>query len=151
MKRYRSQAGFSFIEVMIGVVIVSVAAYGLVLGATHARGELRALAVRERAIDELIGYVEHLKGRIADGNMTITEKSGEFMGETVYLWGNENTQQQIPAKLYYENIVPVFTDSLSYIDRYLLHAWIEWEDYSTPKTKVIKRADIEMVMLEFPQ
>jgi len=45
----------------------------------------------------------------------------------------------------------VYTDSASSIDRYLLHAWIEWQDFSTPKTKFTKRADIEMVMLEFPQ
>ena len=95
MKRCRSQAGFSFIEVMIGVVIVSVAAYGLILGATHARGELRAIAVRERAIDELVGYVEYLKGRVADGNMTISEQSGEFMGETVYLWGDFNSLKSL--------------------------------------------------------
>lgn len=147
----RFQAGFSFIEVMISVVIVSVAAYGMVVSATHARGELRALAIRERAVDELIGYVEHMKGRIADGNLTLSEKSGDFMGETVYLFGNEHSSVKIPAKIYYQNITPVYTDSISYIDRYLLHAWIEWQDFSTPKTKYTKRADIEMVMLEFPQ
>ncbi len=147
----RFQAGFSFIEVMISVVIVSVAAYGMVVSATHARGELRAMAIRERAVDELIGYVEHMKGRIADGNLTLSEKSGDFMGETVFLFGNEHASVKIPAKIYYQNITPVYTDSISYIDRYLLHAWIEWQDFSTPKTKYTKRADIEMVMLEFPQ
>ena len=145
------QSGFSFIEVMIGVVIISVAAYGMVLSATHARGVLRALAIKERAVDELTGYVEHMKGRIADGNLTLTEKSGDFMGETVFLYGNDNSDVKIPAKIYYEIITPVYTDSVSYIDRYLLHAWIEWEDFSTPKTKFTKRAEIEMVMLEFPQ
>lgn len=150
MKR-RFQSGFSFIEVMIGVVIISVAAYGMVLSATHARGVLRTITIKERAVDELIGFVEHMKGRIADGNMTLSEKSGDFMGETVYLFGNEQNDVKIPAKIFYENITPVFTDSISYIDRYLLHAWIEWEDFSTPRTKVVKRADIEMVMLEFPQ
>ena len=149
--KQRFQAGFSFIEVMIGVVIVSVAAYGLVISATHARGELRALAIRERAADELIGYVEHMKGRIADGNLTLSEKSGDFLGETVFLYGDEHTNVKIPAKIYYENIQPVYTDSASSIDRYLLHAWIEWQDFSTPETKFTKRADIEMVMLEFPQ
>ena len=147
----RFQAGFSFIEVMISVVIVSVAAYGMVVSATPARGELRAMAIRERAVDELIGYVEHMKGRIADGNLTLSEKSGDFMGETVFLFGNEHSSVKIPAKIYYQNITPVYTDSISYIDRYLLHAWIEWQDFSTPKTKYTKRADIEMVMLEFPQ
>ena len=52
-----SQSGFSFIEVMIGVLIVSIAAYGMVVGATHARGELRAIAVKERATEELLSFV----------------------------------------------------------------------------------------------
>ena len=147
----RFQSGFSFIDVMIGVVIVSIAAYGMVLGATHARGALRALYIKERAVDELISYVEHLKGRIADGNMTLSEKSGDYIGETVMLFGDDHSDIKIPAKIYYEHITPVYTDSVSYIDRYLLHAWIEWEDFSTPKNKFIKREDIEMVMLEFPQ
>lgn len=149
--KIKSASGFTFIEVMVGIVIVSIAAYGLLLSATHARGELRAVAIRERATDELIGYMEFLKGRIADGNMTITEKSGDFNGTTVYLWGNQNSAKQVPAKMYYENIVPVFTDSLSYIDRYLLHAWIEWEDFSTPGKHITKREDLQLVMLEFPQ
>ena len=33
--QHRFQQGFSFIEVMIGVLIVSIAAYGMVVGATH--------------------------------------------------------------------------------------------------------------------
>ena len=56
-----SQSGFSFIEVMIGVLIVSIAAYGMVVGATHTRGELRAIAVKERATEELLSFVESMK------------------------------------------------------------------------------------------
>ena len=60
--QHRFQQGFSFIEVMIGVLIVSIAAYGMVVGATHARGELRAIAVKERASEELLSFVEMMKG-----------------------------------------------------------------------------------------
>ena len=69
------QSGFSFIEVMIGVLIVTIAAYGMVVGATHARGELRAIAVKERATEELLSFVETMKGRIADGKLSIVELS----------------------------------------------------------------------------
>jgi len=74
----RFQQGFSFIEVMIGVLIVSIAAYGMVVGATHARGELRAIAVKERATEELLSFVETLKGRIADGKLSVVELSGNL-------------------------------------------------------------------------
>ena len=35
-------------------------------------------------------------------------------------------------------------------DSYLLKSWIEWEDFSTPSQQVVKREEIEMVMMEFP-
>ena len=89
------QSGFSFIEVMIGVLIVSIAAYGMVVGATHARGELRAIAVKERATEELLSFVESMKGRIADGKLSITERSGNLQGETIYLFGNQHSQTTV--------------------------------------------------------
>ena len=139
-----SQSGFSFIEVMIGVLIVSIAAYGMVVGATHARGELRAIAVKERATEELLSFVESMKGRIADGKLSIIERSGNLQGETIYLFGNQHSQTKLAA------VTKLLTDSTSNVDRYLLKSWIEWEDFSTPSKKVVKREDIEMVMMEFP-
>tara|TARA_B110000438_G_C15628966_1_gene570066 strand:- start:317 stop:784 length:468 start_codon:yes stop_codon:yes gene_type:complete len=144
------QSGFSFIEVMIGVLIVSIAAYGMVVGATHARGELRAIAVRERATEELLSFVESMKGRIADGKLSIIERSGDLQGETIYLFGNKHSQTKLAAKIFYDPITRLLTDSTSNIDRYLLKSWIEWEDFSTPSRKVLKRQEIEMVMMEFP-
>ncbi|MEC8839093.1 MAG: prepilin-type N-terminal cleavage/methylation domain-containing protein [Candidatus Neomarinimicrobiota bacterium] len=145
-----SQSGFSFIEVMIGVLIVSIAAYGMVVGATHARGELRAIAVKERATEELLSFVESMKGRIADGKLSIIESSGNLQGETIYLFGNQHSQTKLAAKIFYEPVTKLLTDSTSNVDRYLLKSWIEWEDFSTPSRKVVKREDIEMVMMEFP-
>jgi len=146
----KAQSGFSFIEVMIGVLIVSIAAYGMVVGATHARGELRAIAVKERATEELLSFVESMKGRIADGKLSIIERSGNLQGETIYLFGNQHSQTKLAAKIFYEPVTKLLTDSTSNVDRYLLKSWIEWEDFSTPSKKVVKREDIEMVMMEFP-
>ena len=146
----KAQSGFSFIEVMIGVLIVSIAAYGMVVGATHARGELRAIAVKERATEELLSFVESMKGRIADGKLSIIERSGNLQGETIYLFGNQHSQTKLAAKIFYEPVTKLLTDSTSNVDRYLLKSWIEWEDFSTPSRKVVKREDIEMVMMEFP-
>ena len=147
-KKY--QSGFSFIEVMIGVLIVSIAAYGMVVGATHARGELRAIAVKERATQELLSFVESMKGRIADGKLSITERSGNLQGETIYLFGNQHSQTKLAAKIFYDPVTRLMTDSTSNVDRYLLKSWIEWEDFSTPSRNVVKREEVEMVMMEFP-
>ena len=47
-------SGIGFIEVMVAVVITSIAALGLLMGAAHARGELHALEIKERATEELL-------------------------------------------------------------------------------------------------
>jgi hypothetical protein len=66
------------------------------------------------------------------------------------LFGNQHSQTKLAAKIYYEPITILYTDSTSSVDRFLLKSWIEWEDFSTPTNKVVKREDIEMVMMEFP-
>lgn len=141
--------GFTFIEVMIAIVIVSVASYGLMLGAVHARGELRALEIRERATEELLSFMEELKGRVADGKLSSYERSGNIQGEPIFLLGDEKEPDRIPAKLFYDPIIEEPADSTGNIDRYRLRAWITWQDYSTKK-QVVKSREIEMVMMEFP-
>ncbi|GIS70593.1 MAG: hypothetical protein CM1200mP10_01700 [Candidatus Neomarinimicrobiota bacterium] len=42
---------------MIGFLFVSIAAYGMVVGATMPAG-IRAIAVKERATEELLSFVE---------------------------------------------------------------------------------------------
>ena len=63
----KTSSGIGFIEVMTAVVIISIAALGILMGAVHARGQLHALQVKERATEELLNYMEYWKGRIADG------------------------------------------------------------------------------------
>lgn len=141
--------GFTFIEVMVAIVIVSVASYGLMLGAVHARGELRALEIRERATEELLSFMEELKGRVADGKMSSYERGGNLQGEQIFLMGEEVEPDRVPAKLYYDPILKEQADSTGNIDRYRIRAWITWQDYSTKK-QVVKSREVEMVMMEFP-
>ena len=91
-----------------------------------------------------------MKGRIADGKLSITERSGNLQGETIYLFGNQHSQTKLAAKIFYDPVTRLITDSTSNVDRYLLKSWIEWEDFSTPSRNVVKREEVEMVMMEFP-
>jgi len=147
MGRFR---GFTFIEVMIGIVIVSVASYGLMLGAVHARGEMRAIAVEDRALEELLNFMEEMKGKIAGKKLTLVEKAGDQLGRTVYLLGGAHEGYKLPAKIYYDPVVPVYNPEPTSIKRYHLKAWIVWQDYSITAQKATKRLDAETVMLEFP-
>ena len=75
----KTSSGIGFIEVMTAVVIISIAALGILMGAVHARGELHALEVKERATEELLNYMEYWKGRIADGVLSSSEWSGDCL------------------------------------------------------------------------
>ena len=148
--KLKSQKGFSLIEVMVGVLIVSIASLGIVLCATYAKGTLRSVAIKEIAVDELVSFVEFMKGRIADGHLTVTETMGNYQGQTVFLEGDKYSNKKIPAKIYYDHMTIVQTDSASRINRRYLRAWITWQDFSSIK-KVTRSEEIEMVMMEFPR
>ncbi len=144
------QQGFSLIEVMIGVLMISIASYGLILSATYAKGALRSVAIREQAIDQLVSFVEYMKGRIADGHLTASETMGNYQGNIVFLEGDKYSNHKIPAKIFYDHMPVVQSDSTSTIVRRHLRAWITWQDYSTSH-KVTKSEEIEVVMMEFPR
>ena len=87
----KSISGVTFIEVMTATVIISIACIGLLMGIVHARSELHALEVKERATEELLNYMEYWKGRIADGNLSASERAGDLDGDEIYLLGSLNT------------------------------------------------------------
>ena len=127
----KTYSGIGFIEVMTATVIISIAAVGLLMGVVHARGELHALEVKERASEELLNYMEYWKGRIADGAISPSELAGDLEGDEIYLVGSAQSRYKIRAKLYYDirrlnrNTDHGSTDS----KRYELECWIKWYDY----------------------
>ena len=148
--KLKTSTGFTFIEVLIAVIIVSVAAFGLMLGAVHARGELQALEIRERATEELLSLVEGMKGRIADGRLSGIERGGNLDGEKVFLLGDDENPDIIEAKIFYDPIHKEPADSTGGMDRYRFKAWITWQDFTSARHNVTKTREVEMVMLEFP-
>jgi prepilin-type N-terminal cleavage/methylation domain-containing protein len=147
----RAEAGFTFIEVMVAVVIVSIAALGLVVGATHAVGELQALELRERAVEELVSYLEYWKGRIADGKVSLTERAGDPVGKEVFLRGEKFSDVAVPARLFYDPITLVPSAYGDNIKRYQIRVWIEWEDYTSTSRRIKKHEELAMVMSQFPK
>ena len=74
LKNYASCTvpGFTFIEVMVAVVIISITALGIMHGTIHSRGMLRSIEIRERATEELANYMEYWQGRVADNKLSVT-------------------------------------------------------------------------------
>ena len=78
-----TSCGVGFIEVMTATVIISIACVGLMMGVVHARSELHSLEIKERATEELLNYMEYWKGRVADGNLSPTERAGDPDGQEI--------------------------------------------------------------------
>ena len=152
----KTSSGIGFIEVMTAVVIISIAALGILMGAVHARGELHALEVKERATEELLNHMEYWKGRIADGVLSSSEWSGDLQGDQIYLFGNAQSSYKIKATLYYDINKLEGTTEHGPTDfrRYQLDCWIKWKDYmQTPgnrwSDKVEKERRLSTVMAVF--
>ena len=152
----RTSRGIGFIEVMTAVVITMIAALGILMGAAHARGELHALEIKERATEELLNYMEYWKGRIADGVMSPSEWNGDLQGDQIYLYGNAQSSFKILARLYYdiEKLDRFTPHGVTDFDRYQLDCWIQWKDHlQTPanrySNKVTKERRLATVMSIF--
>jgi|TARA_B100001013_G_C24595023_1_gene436401 hypothetical protein len=131
----QTSPGVTFIEVMTATVIISIACIGLLMGVVHARSELHSLQVKERATEELLNYMEYWKGRVADGNLSPSERAGDYDGDDVYLVGGRGIKNSIQAKLYYDlDRLDRFNDFGSTdFTRYELECWIRWNDrFITP-------------------
>jgi len=131
----QTSPGVTFIEVMTATVIISIACIGLLMGVVHARSELHSLQVKERATEELLNYMEYWKGRVADGNLSPSERAGDYDGDDVYLVGGRGIKNSIQAKLYYDlDRLDRFNDFGSTdFNRYELECWIRWNDrFITP-------------------
>ena len=142
----KTSSGIGFIEVMTAVVIISIAALGILMGAVHARGQLHALQVKERATEELLNYMEYWKGRIADGVLSSSEWSGDLQGDQIYLYGNAQSDYKIKAELYYDiEKLDGYTEyGPTDFKRYKLDCWIKWKDYlQTPANRWSNRVEKE--------
>ena len=143
-------SGFTFIEVMVAVVIISITAIGIMHGTVHSRGMLRSLELRERATEELTNYMEYWQGRVADDRLSMVEKAGDNLGKQIYLVGNSNSNLKVPAKLYYNLVKQNSKHNSPVYNAYK----ITWQDYFLQENDpyfgdVVHERILETVMIAY--
>ena len=149
-----SCSGFTFIEVMVAVVIISITALGMMHGTIHSRGTLRVIEVRERAIEELTNYMEYWKGRIADDKLSTFELAGNNIGQQVYLVGDVNSDASVSAMLYYSLQPESSNINNANYKAYKIKVWIRWQDFFLQKgdayqNDVVRERTLETVMIAY--
>ncbi|NQV38442.1 MAG: prepilin-type N-terminal cleavage/methylation domain-containing protein [Candidatus Marinimicrobia bacterium] len=148
-KRLKSENGFTFVEVMVGVVIVAIASIGIMMGTVHAKGELRALQIEELAVNQLSNYLEYWKGRVATKTFSSVEKAGDYVGKQIFLIGEPNSDGSVKAKLYYDISNEPSNYNPAFFDRYRVEAWIEWDNYIFNREVKKRSKRLETVMIVF--
>ena len=146
--------GFTFIEVMVAVVIISITALGIMHGTIHSRGMLRSIEIRERATEELANYMEYWQGRVADNKLSVIERAGDYTGKHVYLVGDSNSSIKVPALLYYSLQLQNTNVNNSSYKAYNIKVWIRWQNYflqegDTHENDLVHERILETVMIAY--
>ena len=134
--RRHTQSGFTLIEVLVGMLIIAAAASSIFYGISYARAEIRKIAIRERAIQELDAYMEYWTARIQYGNLGTTDRSGGHEEEVV-LWAPDNDDPKVTddnviiGTITRENISQHYDDiyNPNNYPYYKLRATITWVDH----------------------
>lgn len=150
MKKFRQklEQGFTLMEVMVGILIVNIGVVSMLTGAVQAHNILRTTELKERAFEELRMELERWRGRIADGHILTRELNGDPRGKTVYLEGDNFSDDAIKAVITYDPIMEV-PDGVSVAKRYQLRVNIKWQDYTMIGQARDRQMSLSMVMLEF--
>jgi len=97
------QAGFTLIELMVGILIIAATASSVFYGVTYARSEIRKIIIRERALEELSGYMEFWVAKINNGSLSRGDVRGDSRGEEVIIYNPTGDESRaIKAKIYRE-------------------------------------------------
>jgi len=138
MKWFRSQrkanGGFTLLEVAVGMVIISAAAVSMFYGITYARASIRQIAIKERALEELVGYLDYYRAIVSDHTPLDFEWAGDLQrGTDVILYnptGSNNPSEYIVGTIYRERMRKEYSDENPNHDPYfMIEAFIVWEDH----------------------
>ena len=123
MKNYFLYNGFTLIELVIGILVASIAAGGIIIGSVHAKKTLNDLRLKQLAYEKLTGHTEYWKGKISAGDIPSTLSN---CTENIVL--KETEQNEWNATLCYSLNQPFVGDSNA--RRWEILTTIKWENTS---------------------
>lgn len=163
LKRSRSNAGFTLIEVLVGIVIIAAASVTMFYGAAIARGQMRQIVLKQRALEELSNYMDYWIARVnysnGGANLTNHELAGDQVGETVllhYPWQDitkGSPEEFIEATIYREPLRRSYNLDFSpqqqpYV---VIEAYIVWQDPTTIDQNLMDTLRFQTATFDFTQ
>ena len=125
-------AGFTLIELIVGLVMIAATASTVFYGISYARAEVRKIAIRERALEELTGYMDYWIALINYGTLSVTDVGGDRRGEEVVIYNpTGDPQEVIIGKIYRESLTRHYSEEFNPSNHpyYFLRCKIVWVDH----------------------
>ena len=132
MKINTSYNGFSLVELIVSLLIITVGAGGIIIGTMHVKKTLNDIRLKQLAYEKLNSYTENWKGRIATNDIPSVLSNCEdniILKETSSVSGSD-----WEATLCYELSQPYVGDSNA--KRWEVITSIEWENTSKVKKEL---------------
>ena len=133
-RRTGSSAGFTLIEVMIGILIMAATSVSMFHGISYARSQIRKVVIQERALEELRSEMDYWVARIMDGQFSGRDLQGDLQGTPIVLYNPDSNdpmdREYFEARIYREPIHKEYTvHDLDKNPYYELTMYIQWADH----------------------
>ncbi len=125
-KHTHSSSGFTLLEVLLALIIIASASFGLMKSIAYAKAELNSINLKEKAFQELTNYTNYWKSRIAGYPASLPPQVGGI-GDEVLLFDEDEGHI---VKGYLFRKIKKVSQSHTTAQYYSLKTWIEWTDYS---------------------
>ena len=145
----KSNQGFSLIEYIVAVIIISISAVSIMLGVVSIRKTSNLIAIKDSAFQELTNYTEYWKAKIA---------AGEWKGNN-HTWNQDppviellTGQDDGPNAWLYKKagVINKTGDGRDYpYPLYSLETRIEWKDREDEPEIPKRRLQFKVYQIEF--
>tara|TARA_Y100001960_G_C14309108_1_gene649803 strand:- start:244 stop:693 length:450 start_codon:yes stop_codon:yes gene_type:complete len=122
--------GFTLMELLIGSLIASLSCLAIIYSAIYYQGRLYDVKLREKAHEELKGYTDFWKGKIASND--ISSSGGPDTKQICLFEENNSCSHQATLK---STITPIDT-GISHAERKGLTTSIEWYSRTSIKKEI---------------
>lgn len=147
---FSDEQGFTFIEVMVSVLILSIAAIGLLQGVVFAKNLMRSVRIEKQALAQLENYVEEYRGIITEYGRGIPWYiATPRQPKRVTLLEDEDDESKSIYGEIDRDLVRVIDSGLRAHPYYRLKAWIEWDEYPNDDINATRRLDVEVSFIQY--
>ncbi len=132
--KLRSQAGFTLIEVMVGIIIMAATSVSMFYGVNYARAQARKIIMQQRALEELRSEMDYWMVRLLDGQFSERDLQADLKGTPVVLYNPDSNdpadREYFEAKIYREAIKKKYTiHDAEDSPYYEVEMYIQWVDH----------------------